>query len=147
MTNRAPLVPAPLGKLPLGAVRPAGWMGRQLELMVEGMVGRLTELSGFLADDNGWLGGAKDGWEEQPYWFRGFYSLAVLTGDKRCLEIARRRIEAIFAGQQADGYFGPADQKAVKGRTGGTICDLWPRMIMLDAVIRHGSSGDTILIS
>ncbi|MBN1555022.1 MAG: glycoside hydrolase family 127 protein [Phycisphaerae bacterium] len=137
LTHRPPLSTHPMIKLPLGAVRPAGWLKHQLDLMAGGMVGRLPEISKDLAPDNGWFGGENDGWEEQPYWFRGFYSLARLTGDSRLLAEADRWIEAVLNSQQADGYFGAAAQKKCVGDNGQEMCDLWPHMIMLDAVIRH----------
>src|SRR5689334_9541147 len=43
--NRAPLVAAPFMKLPIGAIRPHGWLLRQLELEAEGMTGKLSEIS------------------------------------------------------------------------------------------------------
>jgi len=137
-TNRPPLLPNPLVKLPLGSVWPKGWLRHQLDLMVEGMTGRLTELSSFLRPDNGWLSKDGEGWEEQPYWFRGFHDLAVLTGNERLLSEARRWIEAVFRSQEEDGYFGPRSLKCIVGKDGSSrICDLWPHMIMLDAVISH----------
>ena len=126
-TNRPPLQGNSLIKLPLGAVRPSGWLKHQLDLMAEGMTGRLTELSQFLAPDNGWFGTDKEGWEEQPYWFRGFYSLAQLTGKSRLLTEATRWIEAILGGQDADGYFGAPFHKQVTGKNGQAVCDLWTR--------------------
>ena len=54
-TNRQPLLPNPLVKLPVGAIGAKGWLAHQLELMVDGMTGRLYELSNFLKPDNGWL--------------------------------------------------------------------------------------------
>lgn len=137
VSNRPPLLSNPLVKLPLGAVRPRGWLAHQLELMARGMTGRLEELSSFLRPDNGWLYPANDGWEEQAYWFRGFYSLAVLTGDPVLYERARHWIEAILNSQDADGYFGPQPRKRVLARNGRALIDLWPHMVMLDAVIQH----------
>ncbi|MCX6993297.1 MAG: glycoside hydrolase family 127 protein [Kiritimatiellaeota bacterium] len=145
--NRPPLLPSPLIKLPLGSVRPQGWLKHQLDLMVEGMTGRLSELSPFLAPDNGWLGGEKEGWEEQPYWFRGFYDLAVLMDNPRCREIADRWINAMLRNQYPDGYFGPRFNKAVTGKNGQTICDLWPHMIMLDAIVHYAEyAGDARVV-
>jgi DUF1680 family protein len=135
--NRPPLAPSPLAKLPLGSVSPRGWLKRQLDLMVDGMTGRLTELSKFLAPDNGWFGGDKEGWEEQAYWFRGFHDLAVLTGDPRLLSEASRWIEAVLTSQDAEGYFGARYHRRVVGQNGRVACDLWPHMVMLDAVTSH----------
>jgi hypothetical protein len=134
LSNKEPLLSSPLAKLPLGSVRAHGWIAHQLDLMVDGMVGHLTELSKFLADDNGWLGTDNYGWEEQPYWLRGFYNLGVLTVDERILEESKRWIEAAIDSQEENGYFGPSTMKAVKGENGRIIYDLWPHMIMLDAL-------------
>ncbi len=136
--NRAPLLANPLVKLPLGAVQPKGWLAHQLELMVEGMTGRLNEVSSFLAPDNGWLGGKDEGWEEQAYWFRGFYPLAKMTGDARCDAMADEWMEAILATTQPDGYYGPTYCKDFKSKNGKwKITDLWPHMVMNDALIQH----------
>lgn len=146
-TNRSPLLLSPLTKLPLGSVRPKNWLKRQLELMVNGMTGRLMELSSFLQPENGWFGGNKPGWEEQPYWFRGFHDLAVLTGNKRLLDESRRWIEAVFRSQDDDGYFGAKYNKCIVGKNGQEVCDLWPHMIMLDAMISHyGHTRDQQII-
>lgn len=137
VSNRSPLAPSPLVKLPLGSVRPRGWLKRQLALMADGMVGHLDSLSKFLAPDNGWLDGKRPGWEEQPYWLRGFYPLAALTGDSRCGALASRWIEAVLTRQDEGGYFGSSYHRRCKGKTGETLCDLWPHMLMLDALIQH----------
>jgi DUF1680 family protein len=136
-TNRAPLLPSPFTKLPLGQVQPKGWLRHQLDLMADGMTGHLSEISAFLAQTNGWFGGENAGWEEQPYWFRGFHDLAVLTGDECLLAETKRWIDAVFASQDADGYFGAQYHKRQVGKNGQVCADVWPHMIMLDAVISH----------
>ena len=69
--NRAPLMPSPLIKLPVGAIKPAGWVRRQLELQADGFHGHLTEISQFLKKEgNAWLsptGEGDHGWEEPAY--------------------------------------------------------------------------------
>jgi len=147
-SNREPLVTNPLARLPLGSVRARGWLRHQLDLMAGGMVGRLPEVSHFLADDNGWFGGDGAGWEEQAYWVRGLYPLAVLSGDERCRTLAGRWIEAVLASQQDDGYFGPACCKGVRSKDGTlTVPDLWPHMVMIDALIlHHEATGDERII-
>ncbi len=87
-SNRAPLAPAPLVKLPVGTVAPRGWVRRQLELQANGFHGHLTEISRFLIKEgNAWLsptGEGDHGWEEVPYWLKGFGDTAYLLGDERC---------------------------------------------------------------
>lgn len=136
-SNRAPLMPNPLGKLPLGSIRAFGWLKHQLDLMADGMHGRLEELSSYLKPDSGWFGTKKQGWEEQPYWLRGFYPLSILTNNERCLASSKKWIEAVLTSQDVDGYFGAPYHKTITGKTGRSFPDLWPHMIMLDVVIQH----------
>jgi hypothetical protein len=133
--NRSPLAPSSLVRLPIGAVRPAGWLKKQLELQAAGFHGRLTEISSFLRkENNAWLsptGEGERGWEEVPYWLKGFIACAYLLGDERMIQEAHVWIEGALASQQPDGWFGPD-----KGRTGLATDlkgrdDLWPNMIML----------------
>ena len=146
-SSRAPLQPEPLIRLPLGSVEARGWLAHQLELMSTGQVGRLTEISPFLAEDSGWLGGDNQGWEEAAYWLRGFYDLSVLTKDPRLEKIANRWINALVASQDSDGYYGARAHKLVRGKDGQTITDLWPQMVMNDALISHyEAAGDERII-
>jgi len=146
-TNRAPLLPSVMMRLPLGEVRAEGWLRRQLELMADGQVGHLEELSRFLGPESGWLGGQERGWEEAAYWLRGFYDLARLTDDPRLLAVARRWIEAVIASQQPDGYYGSRYNRLVEGRNGRKIVDLWPQMVMNDALISHcEATGDERIV-
>src|SRR5947209_2779255 len=43
--NRAPLLASPLIKLPIGAIRPEGWLRYQLQAMADGFTGHLPEVS------------------------------------------------------------------------------------------------------
>jgi DUF1680 family protein len=135
VANRAPLEPSPAVKLPVGSVRPAGWLKKQLELQSNGFHGHLTEISDYLKkENNAWLsktGSGQRGWEEPPYWLKGFIVNAYLLEDQRMIDEARIWIEGAINSQQADGWFGPD-----KGRTGIATDlkgrdDLWPNMIML----------------
>ena len=143
-----------MARLPLGVVRPRGWLQRQLELMRDGTVGHLDELSPFLTPDNGWLHPSRNyagteherdraGWEEQPYWVRGLYPLAVLTGSQSLLKKARAYIESILSSGDGDGYFGPLQNKARVGKNGTSLPDLFPNMLAIDFLIQyHEETGD-----
>jgi len=125
-SNRAPLAVSPLVKLPIGAVAPEGWLLGQLRLMRDGFTGRLAEISRFLGEDSGWVTLKGQGWEELPYWLKGYGDLGYLLDDPDLEREAERWLGRAFASQQADGYFGPADNKAAG--------DLWPNMVMLAAM-------------
>jgi len=118
--NRQPLKPNPLIKLPVGQIEVRGWLLSQLQLMRSGFTGRLAEISKFLQEDSGWLTRQGRGWEEMPYWLKGYGDLAYLLRDPQMIAAARKWIEAILASQQEDGYFGPVDNRLAN--------DLWPNM-------------------
>jgi hypothetical protein len=50
--NRAPLQPTPFQKLPPGAVKPDGWLLAQLRMQLNGLNGKLPEISDYLVFDN-----------------------------------------------------------------------------------------------
>ncbi|MCX7048886.1 MAG: glycoside hydrolase family 127 protein [Candidatus Sumerlaeota bacterium] len=130
--NRDPLLPSPLLKLPIGAITPKGWLRAQLELEAKGMSGRLMEISPWLKfDGSAWAdpkGQGKSGWEEMPYWLKGYGDLGYVLKDEEIIKQTRRWIEAILANRDEDGWFGPRGLKtSLKGKT-----DFWPNMIALN---------------
>lgn len=136
ISNRPPLRANPLLKLPPGQVEARGWLLSQLRLMASGLTGRLPEISRFLQSDSGWLTLKGRGWEEMPYWLKGFGDLAYLLHDPELLATARKWIEAILKSQQPDGYFGPAENRDNN--------DLWPNMVALSCLQNyHEFSGDS----
>ncbi len=126
VSNRPPLLPSPLVKLPIGKIRPKGWLLSQLQLMRNGLTGRLTELSKFLGADSGWITLKGRGWEEMPYWLKGYGDLGYVLQDSEIIGQARLWLDRIFSSQEEDGYFGPPENKKNK--------DLWPNMLVLSAM-------------
>ncbi|MBE3577605.1 MAG: glycoside hydrolase family 127 protein [Limnochordales bacterium] len=144
--NRPPLLPNPLIKLPVGSIRPEGWLRFQLAAAAAGMVGRLEEISPWCNfERSAWAdpqGRGEYGWEELPYWLRGFTSLGYVLGDDRLIDRARRWIEAILASQRPDGYFGPQSNRE------GPMIDVWPNMIALYALrLHYEATGDPRVLS
>ncbi len=124
--NRAPLVPSPLVKLPIGQVQPKGWLLSQLQLMRDGFTGHLPELSRFLKEDSGWITMKGRGWEEMPYWLKGYGDLGYILKDPEITATTRKWLDEILRSQQPDGYFGPPDNRASR--------DLWPNMLALSCL-------------
>lgn len=142
--NREPLHPAPLCKLPTGAITPRGWLKTQLNLMKSGMVGRLEELSPWCRfEGSAWAsatGEGSHGWEELPYWLRGFTSLAFVLKDPALQRSALKWLDGILSSQQPDGYFGPRENLQ--------HMDLWPNMVALYALrTLHEATGDERVLS
>ncbi|MBI1177525.1 transcriptional initiation protein Tat [bacterium] len=128
--NRAPLEAAPFIKLPIGSITPKGWLREQLELEANGMTGHLMEISPWLNfEKSSWTkadGSGNFGWEEMPYWLKGFGDLGYVLKDERIIAEAKKWIDAILTTQREDGYYGPRQLlTSLKGKP-----DLWPHMIV-----------------
>ncbi len=152
--NRPPLEPSPLIKLPIGAIEPKGWLRGQLELMRDGMTGHMAELSHWVKPEgNAWLskdGKGENGWEELPYWLKGYGDLGYVLKEEQITARAKWWMDGVMAAQREDGYFGSEEnrgggpenmQLGAAGKLKGP--DLWPQMPMMDALKSyHEATGD-----
>ncbi len=129
VNNRAPLLQQCFIKLPVGSITPAGWVKKWLELQRDGLTGHLGEISAWLdKEGNAWLTtGGDHGWEEVPYWLKGYSDLAYILRDKKMEKEAFTWIEATLGSQRPDGFFGPENVKDGKP-------ELWAQMIMLSTL-------------
>ncbi len=133
--NRPPLQPSPFIKLPIGSIKPEGWLKKELELQASGFHGHLEEISKYLQkENNAWLdpqGKGEHGWEEVPYWLKGYSNCAYVLGDKKMIKEAEYWLKTVIRNQREDGWIGPEHVKSgiathLRGRA-----DLWPNMVML----------------
>ncbi|MBU6398687.1 MAG: glycoside hydrolase family 127 protein [Verrucomicrobia bacterium] len=144
VANRPPLLPSRLIKLPIGNITPQGWLRHQLELEADGMIGHLEEISKWCKfDGNAWAspdGQGHSGWEELPYWLKGYGDLGYVLKDGRIIREARKWINAVISSGQPDGWFGPRSlQTSLNGKP-----DLWPHMVMCNVLQSYYEfSGDT----
>lgn len=127
------LQPVRFTPLPLGSVRPLGWLARQLRLQADGISGRLDE---FWPDvrDSAWFGGEAEGWERAPYWLDGLIPLAYTLDDAPLKEKVKRYVGYILDHQADDGWLGPG----VPGSY-----DLWAVLLIGKVLAQyHEASGD-----
>ena len=128
--NRTPLLPLNFIKLPVGSIQPQGWILKYLELQRDGLTGHLGEISAWLdKKNNAWFSGNGEGdhgWEEVPYWLKGYGDLGYILKDEKIIAETKSWLDKVFESQQPNGYFGP---KAKPDKDGNI--DLWPNMIML----------------
>lgn len=124
--------------LPLGTIRPRGWLRNQLQIQANGLSGHLDE---FWPDvrDSGWIGGDSDGWERGPYWLDGLVPLAFLLGDARLEAKARHWMEYILSHQREDGWLGPIKAKR-SGNWYGPTYDPWPVFVFLKALTQYAET-------
>ncbi|MFD0763294.1 beta-L-arabinofuranosidase domain-containing protein [Mucilaginibacter lutimaris] len=128
ISNRAPLQKAYFVKLPVGSIKAGGWLKKALELQRDGLTGNLGEISIWLSKtNNAWLnkeGKGEYGWEELPYWLKGYANIGYMLDDKKMIAEAKFWIDAVLNNQRDNGDFGPAVEH-------DSNRDLWTNMPML----------------
>lgn len=128
VNNKLPLQNQYFTKLPVGSIQAGGWLKKALELQRDGLTGNLGEISIWLSkEDNAWLnkeGKGKYGWEELPYWLKGYANIGYMLQDEKIIKEAKFWIDAVLNNQRDNGDFGPAVE-----RNGNR--DLWTNMSML----------------
>lgn len=133
--NREPLERNAMVKLPVASVKARGWLEEYLKRQRSGMTGRLREVSAWLEKDgNAWLspsGEGEWGWEEVPYWLKGYIVLAYQLEDKAMIAEANVWIEGALNSQRENGDFGP-DLRLQDGTR-----DFWANMLMLNCLQSH----------
>ncbi|HLP37689.1 beta-L-arabinofuranosidase domain-containing protein [Lacibacter sp.] len=142
ITNKAPLQQQPYVQLPLGAIKPKGWLLNMLHLQRDGLTGNLDSVYSLVCGaNNAWLGGNGDAWERGPYWLDGLVPLAYILDDKKLKAKAQQWIEWSIKTQRADGYFGPQPPATplpkVKGVQNIDHEDWWPKMVMLKVLQQY----------
>ena len=129
--NRAPLQPAAFLALPVGAVRPKGWLLDQLTIQANGLTGHLDEFWPDVGRNCGWLGGSGDDWERAPYYCDGLVPLGYILDDQRLIVKAQEYIAWMLNSVKPNGQFGPVNN------------DWWPRMVALKVLMSYyEGSGD-----
>lgn len=127
--NREPLMPSQFIELPVGSVKPKGWLLSYLHRQRDGMTGNLGQISAWLQKEgNAWLdpdGKGDWGWEELPYWLKGYGDMAYILDDAEMIRETKYWIEGTLNSQRPNGDFGPDH------RFGDGSRDYWANMIML----------------
>lgn len=125
-----------LTPLPLGSIRPEGWLARQLRIQADGLTGHLDEFWPDIRDSK-WFGGEADGWERAPYWLDGLIPLAWGLDDAKLKEKATRRIGQILDSQRPDGWFAPYPEDPA------ARYDIWSFFLIDKVLVQyHEATGD-----
>ena len=128
--------------LPLGSIRPAGWLRRQLRLQADGLSGHLDEFWPDVGQSQ-WFGGKAEGWERAPYWLDGVDPAGLGPG----------RRGAPGQGQSATS----TTSSPTSGRTAGTRpirpmptrkpYDLWAILLANKVLVQyHEATGDAAVL-
>jgi len=128
--------PEPLYKnayigLPLGAVKPAGWLKSQLEHQASGLTGNIDDFWPDLVNSS-WRGGNGEAWERGPYFLDGLVPLAYLLNDEHLISKVKTWIEPILASSSDSGWYGPAKNR-----------DRWPLAVANKVLMQYyEATGD-----
>ncbi|MGO3807458.1 MAG: beta-L-arabinofuranosidase domain-containing protein, partial [Sphingobacterium sp.] len=142
--NKLPLHQKPFMELPLGSIKPSGWLMEMLVSQRNGATGQLDKLYPLvMGERNGWLGGDGDQWERGPYWVDGLLPLAYLLDDDTLKQKAQKWVEWAIQSQTKEGYFGPAqDYEYEPGVQRDNAHDWWPKMVMLKILQQYYSATE-----
>jgi hypothetical protein len=130
--NPAPLMQNAYIKLPLGTVKPQGWLKSQLEIQAAGLTGNLDDFWPDLVN-SAWRGGSGEAWERGPYYLDGLVPLAYLLNDRTLIDKSEKWIKSIIASSSDTGWYGPAKNK-----------DRWPLAVANKVLMQYyEATGDT----
>lgn len=147
--------------LPLGSIKPAGWLKAQMEKDMNGFVGNLDRLVPDLINDPIYgsgrigknsmakdLGNLKSGntkgdeqykwWnsETQSNWWDGFIRNAFLLDDQQAIEKVNNYISRILATQDTDGYLGIYDRQ-LRYRFSSENGELWSKTTLYRGLLAY----------
>ena len=115
--HRSTAKPYSFQELPVGSVRPLGWIRAELQKQAAGITGNLTSLyapftgTAWAADETSnkspWVP-----WEVRAYWCDGAIRCGILLDDADLVAKATELLQFTFSHPQSDGYLGPAFLKA-----------------------------------
>ena len=121
--NRTPLTPNTLSPLPMGSIRPEGWLLEQIQAQADGVSKRFGEICPEFGRDGAWHKGADGDFTRAPYYLEGLIALGWTLNNEDIKQKAAAGVEWIIASQREDGWFGPEGNE-----------DYWPLMLALRAL-------------
>ncbi len=135
--RQSELLEPALRPLPLGSIRPRGWLARQLRIQADGLSGHLDEFWPDVGRSQ-WFGGDAEGWERAPYWLDGVIPLAWLLDDEKLKTKVAGYITEIVRRQRPDGWYGP-----YPAEPGARPYDLWAILLANKMMaLYHEATGD-----
>ncbi|KAI1200921.1 duf1680 domain-containing protein [Nemania serpens] len=123
--------------LPLGSVKPQGWLKDQLEKSAAGLAGNLFNFYRYVKDSQ-WLGGNSeysDLHESAPYWFNGLVPLAFSLDDSTLKGQVKTFLDYILDHQQDDGWIGPETTPQTRG--------LWGRCYIMLGLMQYAQADSS----
>ena len=155
------MMPEKYQLLPLGDIKPSGWLKIQMENDMDGFVGHLDQLVPKLINDPIYgaerlhkyskpkdLGNLKSGdaegdeqykwWnsETQSNWWDGYIRNAIMLDDQQAIKKVKNYINRILATQDEDGYLGIYDT-ALRYKFRGENGELWSKTTLYRGLLAY----------
>jgi hypothetical protein len=129
--NPEPLLQNAYIRLPLGSIKPSGWLKSQLEDQAAGLTGNLDDFWPDLVNSS-WRGGNGEAWERGPYFLDGLVPLAYILNDERLIGKVKSWIEPMLTSSTDTGWYGPVKNK-----------DRWPLAVANKVLMQYyEATGD-----
>lgn len=106
------LKPPVFERLPVGSIRPTGWLAQQLGLAAEGYTGYLCDWYGLCANSTFLGGDPTSAASESPnpevfgYWLNGAVPLSFQVDNEHLSAVIKRVVDHVLEHTQPDGLFG-----------------------------------------
>ncbi len=141
--HRDPLYPGRFAMLPLGQVKPRGWLKQELENMRNGITGHMDKFY-HLLQENGWQGEKgppSHSYQWAPYYCDGLVSLAYLLDDKELITTVDKWLGWVLDNPHQDGWIGPKPDQCARS------WGMWYPIPMLKAMVQYQeATGDDRVI-
>lgn len=121
--NKTPLTPNTLSPLPLGSIRPEGWLLEEMRMQAKGVTADFAAACPELTESGEWRRAEDGDLTRSIYYLEGIIYLGWALEDETLKKRARTMVEQILSSQREDGWFGPEDND-----------DYWPLMLALRAL-------------
>ncbi|KAJ7583639.1 hypothetical protein C8J56DRAFT_954591 [Mycena floridula] len=142
LVNAAALLPPVFGRIPVGAIKPAGWLRNQAQIQADGLGGHLRDFDSYVAGSIWVEGGSleySEMHESAPYWFNSMVAMAFQLGDARLIGEVHDFLNWTLSNQGSDGWLGPEPFVA-----NATIPRLvWPRYLLLLGMVQYAEADPT----
>jgi hypothetical protein len=124
------VLPFALEPIPLGVIKPRGWLRDNINGMADGLPGHMHDFYGYVRESP-WLGGTREysGLHEAfPYWLNGIVPLAYGLDDpvrkSRLQQQISESVKFVVANQHKDGWLGSETKES-------GLRNLWARFPLL----------------